>query len=69
MNLDNYIKFYSLRSYGMVGRHPVTESIYVHSKMMLVDDRLAIIGVSYFGITNISLRFNLKYQLEYQGEV
>lgn len=42
---EDYITFYSLRSWG---RHRsgslVTEQIYPHDKVMIVDDRLAIIG-------------------------
>lgn len=41
---DRYIKFYSLRSHGMIYDTPHTEILYVHSKLMVVDDWKAIIG-------------------------
>jgi phospholipase D1/2 len=51
----DYISFCSLRTHGHLGIGPedtfmdqpgplVTEQVYVHSKMMLVDDRVALIG-------------------------
>ena len=39
-----YFSVYSLRKYDLIGTHFVTEIVYVHSKIMIVDDRLAIIG-------------------------
>ena len=42
--VDDYIVFYSLRTHGMIKDKPVTELIYIHSKLMLVDDEYAIIG-------------------------
>ncbi len=39
-----YFSIYSLRKYDLIGTHFVTEIVYVHSKIMIVDDRLAIIG-------------------------
>eukprot|EP00127_Corallochytrium_limacisporum_P004598 Clim_evm12s169 gene=Clim_evmTU12s169 len=41
---NDYITFFSLRTYGHLNGNFVTEQIYVHSKMMLVDDRIAIVG-------------------------
>jgi phospholipase D1/2 len=35
----DYISFYSLRSHGQLMGKPITEHIYVHSKLMIVDDR------------------------------
>lgn len=43
-NLDEYIQFYSLRTHGKIHNVPVSEIIYVHSKLMIVDDRIALIG-------------------------
>lgn len=42
---SQYIQFYGLRNYGQLedGRY-ATEIVYVHSKLMIVDDRRAIIG-------------------------
>lgn len=44
MDLNEYITFQSLRNHDKLeGRHH-TEQVYVHSKLMIVDDRVAIIG-------------------------
>lgn len=44
-DINNYVHFGSLRTFDFFkdGR-PVTEMIYVHSKLMIVDDRIVIIG-------------------------
>ena len=39
-----YFSVYSLRTYDLIERYFVTEIVYVHSKIMIVDDRVAIIG-------------------------
>ena len=43
---EDYIQFYSLRSWGNIGPSKVlvTEQLYIHAKCMVVDDRIAIIG-------------------------
>lgn len=43
---EDYIQFYSLRSWGKIGpnKQIVTEQLYIHAKCMVVDDRIAIIG-------------------------
>lgn len=43
---DNYIQFFSLRKWGIMGpdRNLTTEQLYIHAKIMVVDDRFAIIG-------------------------
>lgn len=43
---EEYIQFYSLRSWGKIGpsKQLVTEQLYIHAKCMIVDDRIAIIG-------------------------
>ena len=43
---EDYIQFYSLRSWGKIGpsKQLVTEQLYIHAKCMIVDDRVAIIG-------------------------
>ncbi|KAL8171808.1 hypothetical protein V2J09_023612 [Rumex salicifolius] len=45
---DKYISFYGLRTHGALseGGPIVTNQIYVHSKLMIVDDRVALIGSS-----------------------
>lgn len=42
----DYIRFFSLRSWGKIGptKALVTEQLYIHAKVMVVDDRHAIIG-------------------------
>lgn len=42
--ISDYISFCALRNYGILGKRVVTEEIYVHTKLMIVDDRIAIIG-------------------------
>lgn len=39
-----YFSVYSLRKYDLIEGNFVTEIVYVHSKIMIVDDRVAIIG-------------------------
>lgn len=44
-NFEKYIKFFGLRrSEVMEDGNPATEMIYIHSKLMIVDDRVALIG-------------------------
>jgi phospholipase D1/2 len=44
-DINNYVHFGSLRTYDFFkSGNPVTEMIYVHSKLMIVDDRIVIIG-------------------------
>jgi len=58
-NIDphKYFNVYCLRNHGEINSKPVTEQIYVHSKMMIVDDRRAIIGSA-----NINDRSMLGYR-------
>ena len=44
VDISDYIEFYQLRSHGYLHDNPVTDQIFVHSKMMIVDDRIAIVG-------------------------
>lgn len=43
---EDYIQFFSLRSWGKIGPRQqfVTEQCYIHAKCMIVDDRVSIIG-------------------------
>jgi len=43
-NIFKYFSMYGLRTYGTLNDNLVTEIIYVHSKLMIVDDRKTIIG-------------------------
>ena len=42
--MSSYFSVYGLRTHGSLGKSLATEIIYVHSKLMIVDDRVAIIG-------------------------
>ncbi|KAK9464553.1 hypothetical protein V1512DRAFT_212936 [Lipomyces arxii] len=46
INPEDYIQFFSLRKWGKIGPYDqlVTEQLYIHAKIMVVDDRAAIIG-------------------------
>ncbi len=47
ININDYITFFGLRNHALFGKNkdiPKTEIIYVHSKLMIVDDRFMIIG-------------------------
>ena len=44
LNPDDYIRFYSLRTHEVLNGNPVTEQIYIHCKIMIVDDDVAIVG-------------------------
>lgn len=39
-----YIGFYGLRTHSLLGREPVTELVYVHSKLLIADDNTVICG-------------------------
>ncbi|KAF5292508.1 hypothetical protein FQR65_LT01653 [Abscondita terminalis] len=41
---SQYISFYGLRTHSTLGGEPVTELIYVHSKLLIVDDKIVICG-------------------------
>ena len=44
-NIDDYLKIYSLRNHGLIdNKNPVTEILYIHSKLMIVDDKKVILG-------------------------
>ncbi|CAF3414576.1 unnamed protein product [Rotaria sp. Silwood1] len=41
---DEYVSFYGMRAHDVLMGSLVTEIIYVHSKLMIIDDRMAICG-------------------------
>lgn len=43
---EEFVSFYSLRSWGKIGpsKMLVTEQLYIHAKVIVVDDRIALIG-------------------------
>jgi phospholipase D1/2 len=44
INISDYIDFFSLRNWGIINNKVVSEQIYVHDKLIIVDDRVLIIG-------------------------
>jgi len=44
VNPMNYISFTSLRTWSELCGSPVTELVYIHSKLMIVDDKIVICG-------------------------
>lgn len=42
--IDNYLVVFSLRNHALLNGIPVTELIYIHSKLMIVDDERVLIG-------------------------
>ena len=42
--VNKYIYFFSLRNHGIIKDIPVTELIYIHSKLLIVDDEKVLIG-------------------------
>lgn len=43
-NPSEYISFHGLRTTSLLDGHPITELIYVHSKLLIADDRYVICG-------------------------
>ena len=41
---ERYVSFCSLRTHECLGERPVSELVYIHSKLMIVDDRFVIAG-------------------------
>ncbi len=44
MNVADYISFYCLRNWAVINQLIVSEQIYIHDKVLIVDDTVAIIG-------------------------
>lgn len=44
IKVDEYISFYSLRKFDFLDGKPITEQLYIHSKLLIVDDLVAILG-------------------------
>ncbi len=44
----DYICFYSLRNWGVLNETVVTDQIYVHDKLLIVDDRVIVMGSANF---------------------
>lgn len=43
-NATEYISFHCLRTHSLLNNAPITELIYVHSKLLIADDRVVICG-------------------------
>lgn len=41
---ERYVTLLNLRNWARIGQNVVTEQIYIHSKLMVVDDRFALLG-------------------------
>ena len=41
---EEYVEFYGLRNHGVIDDIPKTEIIYIHSKLMIIDDRHVLCG-------------------------
>lgn len=41
---SQYVTFHGLRNHAVLEGEPVTELIYVHSKLLIVDDKIVICG-------------------------
>lgn len=65
-NPTDYISFHSLRNHSVLDSCHITELIYVHSKLMIVDDKTVIIGKTvneFYSSTNLIILFRFsKYQ-------
>eukprot|EP01034_Spumella_vulgaris_P034559 gene34559-42628_t len=44
INVSDYIGFFSLRNWGVMNNKVVSDQVYVHDKLLIVDDRVAVIG-------------------------
>ena len=42
---SDYIRFYSLRNWGIIDEYIVTEQIYIHAKLLITDENI-IVGSS-----------------------
>lgn len=43
-NLEDYLGIYCLRTHGIISGLPATEIVYIHSKILIIDDSVALIG-------------------------
>ena len=44
--VDSYLSVYGLRTHDLLGEKMEAEIVYVHSKVMIVDDRVSVIGLA-----------------------
>eukprot|EP00474_Spongospora_subterranea_P010016 CRZ10474.1 hypothetical protein [Spongospora subterranea] len=48
VDLEQYLSFFFLRQHGFLCGRPVTEKVFTHSKILLVDDRIALVSSANF---------------------
>jgi phospholipase D1/2 len=48
VDLERYVSFYFLRQCGFICGKPVTEKVFTHSKLLIVDDRIALVSSANF---------------------
>eukprot|EP00124_Ichthyophonus_hoferi_P002946 Ihof_evm1s227 gene=Ihof_evmTU1s227 len=48
INTDDYISFFFLRNYDWLNGKPVTEKVFVHAKLIIVDDEVTIVASANF---------------------
>ena len=69
MDPSEYLSFCSLRTHAELSDTPVTELIYIHSKLLIVDDKIVICGSanlndrSLLGNRDSEVRLPAKYLL------
>jgi phospholipase D1/2 len=44
IQIDDYLSFFSLRNWGVINDQVVSEQVYIHDKLMIVDDRIVVVG-------------------------
>ena len=44
VNPSDYIEFFCLKSWGVMNEKVVSDQIYVHDKLLIVDDRVVVVG-------------------------
>jgi phospholipase D1/2 len=44
IKIDDYIGFFSLRSWGVINNKVVSDQVYIHDKLLIVDDRVVVVG-------------------------
>jgi phospholipase D1/2 len=64
----NYISFYSLRNHAVINNVPVTELIYIHSKLMIVDDKYVIMGSANINDRSMVGDRDSEFAILYQDE-
>jgi phospholipase D1/2 len=61
INPKDYIRFYGLRTHAVLNNTPITEIVYIHSKLMIIDDYSVILGSA--NINDRSMKGNRDSEL------